>query len=207
MKGLMSTVSHHPHGGTRALTGLGVAVAGLTVALGLVVTGPSVAHAATVDAASNQYRVYLVLPGTTAGESTGKAKSTAPTVVREELSAFSFSTTAAAPGSADKAATPAASSATATMAINKASVQLLTSVAAASKLPVEVDFYNTAGSTLAFSYKFTNAVFTSYLLQDGASGDSVQVTFAYQQLEVEYLVPNSPGSPPVTYIIRKAPGS
>jgi hypothetical protein len=81
------------------------------------------------------------------------------------------------------------------MPINKASVQLLTSVAAAKRLSVEVDFYNTAGGALAFSYKFTNAVFTSYLLQDGSSGDSVQVTFAYQQLDVEYLVP---GSPPVT---------
>jgi type VI protein secretion system component Hcp len=200
MKGSMSTVSHYPLGGTRALIGL--AVAGLTVALGLVVTGPSVADAVTVDAASNPYVVYLVLPGGTVGET----KSTA-TATREELGAFSLSTTAAAPGSADKSATPAASSATATMAINKASVQLLTSVAAASKLSVEVDFYNTAGSTLAFSYKFTKAVFTSYLLQDGSSGGSVQVTFAYQQLEVEYLSANSPGSPPVTYIIRKAPGS
>jgi hypothetical protein len=206
----MSTVSHHPHRGTR-LIGLGVAVAGLTVALGLVVTGPSAAHAVTVGAASNQYVVYLVLPGTTAGGSTGEAKSTASTAVREELSAFSLSTTAAAPGSADKAATPAARSATATMAINKASVQLLNSVAAASKSSVEVDFYNAASSTLAFSYKFSKAVFTSYLLQDGSSGDSVQVTFAYQKLEVEYLVPSSPNSPgsvpPVTYIIGKALGS
>ena len=56
---------------------------------------------------------------------------------------------------------------------------------------------------LAFSYKFTKAIFTSYLLQDGSSGDSVQVTFAYQQLEVDYFVPNSSGSPPVTYIIEK----
>ena len=202
----MSTVSHHPHRGTR-LIGLVVAVAGLTVALGLVVTGPSAAHAVTVGAASNQYAVYLVLPGTTAGGSTGEAKSTASTAVREELSAFSLFTA----GSADKAATPAASSATATMAINKASVQLLNSVAAASKLSVEVDFYNAASSTLAFSYKFTKAVFTSYLLQDGSSGDSVQVAFAYQQLEVEYLIPSSPNSPgsvpPVTYIIGKALGS
>jgi len=205
----MSTVSYHPHRGTRALIGLGVgvAVAGLTVALGLVVTGPSVAHAVPVDAASNQYVVYLVLPGTTAGESTGAAKSTVPTPVREELSAFSLSTTAAAPGSAGKAATPAASSATATMAINKASVQLLSSVAAANKLSVEVDFLKTASSAPTFSYKFTKAVFTSYLLQDGPSGGSVQVTFAYQQLEVDYSGTNSPGSTPVTYIIKKAPGS
>ena len=202
----MPTVSHHPHRGTR-LIGLGVPVAGLSVALGLVLTGPSVADAVTVDATINQLEVYLVLPGTTAGKSTGEAKSTASTAVREELSAFSLFTA----GSADKAATPAASSATATMAINKASVQLLNSVAAASKLSVEVDFYNAASSTLAFSYKFTKAVFTSYLLQDGSSGDSVQVAFAYQQLEVEYLIPSSPNSPgsvpPVTYIIGKALGS
>jgi hypothetical protein len=202
----MSKVSCHPHRGIRALIGLGVAVAVLTVALGLVVTGPSVAHAVTVDSPSNQYVVYLVLPGATAGESTGEAKSTASTTVREELSAFSLSTTAAAPGSADRAATPAASSAAATMAINKASVELLNSVAATSKLSVEVDFDSTASGALAFSYKFTQAVFTSYLLQDGSSGDSVQVTFAYRQLEVDYLIPNSPGSPPVTYILKKAPG-
>jgi flagellar capping protein FliD len=181
------------------------------VALGLVLTGPSVADAVTVDATINQLEVYLVLPGTTAGKSTGEAKGTAAAAEREKLSAFSLSTTAAVPGSADKAATPAASSATATMAINKASVQLLSSVAAASKLSVEVDFLNTASNSLAFSYKFTKAVFTSYLLQDGSSGDSVQVTFAYQQLEVEYITqssPNTPSSvPPVTYIIGKALGS
>jgi hypothetical protein len=207
---LMGTVSHHRHGGTQALIGLGVAVAGLTVALGLALTGPSVAGAATAAAASNQYQVYLVLPGTTAAKVTGEAKSTPSTAVREELSAFSLYTTAAAvPGSADKAATPAASSATATMAINKASVQLLSSVAAASKMSADVDFYDTASGALAFSYKFTNAVFTSYLLQDVPSGSSVQVTFAYQQLEVDYITvtPNSPASPPVTYIIKKAPGS
>jgi hypothetical protein len=203
----MSTVSNHPHRGTR-LIGLGVAVAGLSVALGLVLTGPSVADAVTADATINQLEVYLVLPGTTAGGSTGEAKGTVPTPVSEKLSAFSLATTAAVPGSADKGATPAASSAIATMAINKASVQLLSSVAAASKLSVEVDFLNTASNSLAFSYKFTKAVFTSYLLQDGSSGDSVQVTFAYQQLEVEYLSPDTPGSvPPVTYIIGKALGS
>jgi type VI protein secretion system component Hcp len=205
----MGTVSHHRHGGTRALIGLGVAVAGLTVGLGLALTGPSVADAATAAAASNQYQVYLVLPGTTAGKVTGEAKSTPSTAVREELSAFSLYTTAAAPGAADKAATPAASSASATMAINMASVQLLRSVAAASKMSADVDFYDTATGALALSYKFTDAVFTSYLLQDGPSGSSVQVTFAYQQVEVDYITvtPNSPASPPVTYIIKKAPGS
>jgi hypothetical protein len=206
---LMGTVSHHRHGGTRALTGLGAAVAGLTVALGLALTGPSVADAATAVAAGNQYQVYLVLPGTTAAKVTGEAKSSPSTAVREELSAFSLYTTAAAPGAVDKAATPAASSASATMAVNMASVQLLSSVAAASKMSADVDFYDTASGALAFSYKFTNAVFTSYLLQDGPSGSSVQVTFAYQQLEVDYITvtPNSPASPPVTYIIKKAPGS
>ena len=106
----MGTVSHHRHGGTQALIGLGVAVAGLTVALGLALTGPSVAGAATAAAASNQYQVYLVLPGTTAAKVTGEAKSTPSTAVREELSAFSlYTTAAAAAGAADKAATPAAS--------------------------------------------------------------------------------------------------
>jgi hypothetical protein len=169
------------------------------MALVLVVMGPSVAHAATVDAASNPLVVYLVLPSGTAGES----KSTATTTV-EELSAFSLSTAAPAPGSAGKPATPASSSATATMAINRESVQLLTSVTAARKLSLEVDFDKSVGGALVFSYKFTNATFTSYLLQDGSSGDSVQVTFAYQQLEVDYV---SIDSPPVTYIIGKAPGS
>ena len=196
----MSTASHHPHRGRRGPLGLGVVVAGLTVALGLVVMGPSLANAATADAASNPFVVYLVLPSGTAGES----KSTATTVTREELSGFSLSTAAPAPGSGGKAATPASSSATASMAINRASVQLLTSVTSASKLSLEVDFYNSGGSALVFSYKFTKATFTSYLLQDGSSGDSVQVTFAYQQLEVDY---GSQDSPPVTYIIGKAAGS
>jgi hypothetical protein len=80
----------------------------------------------------------------------------------------------------------------------------LTSVAGASKLSLEVDFYNSGGSALVFSYKFTKATFTSYLLQDGSSGDSVQVTFAYQQLVVDYV---SVDSPSPTYTIGKAAGS
>ena len=196
----MSTASHHPHRGSRGPLGLGMVVAGLTVALGLVVVGPSSANAATADAASNTFVVYLVLPSGTAGES----KSTATTVTREELSGFSLSTAAPARGPGGKAATPANSSATASMAINRASVQLLTSVAGASKLSLEVDFYNSGGGALVFSYKFTKATFTSYLLQDGSSGDSVQVTFAYQQLVVDYV---SVDSPSPTYTIGKAAGS
>src|SRR5271170_70246 len=73
--GLMSIASHHPHRGPRGMLGLGVVVAGVTVALSLVVMGPSVALAAAGDPASNPFVVYLVLPNGTAGES----KSTATT--------------------------------------------------------------------------------------------------------------------------------
>jgi hypothetical protein len=203
----MSTLNRQTHRGAQ-LVGLGTGAAGIAVALSLVGTGSSAAHAATVGAASNQYAVDLVLPGTGARGSVGEAKSTAPATVIEELSAFSLSTAAAALGSAGKTASPAASSATATMAINQESVELLGSVAAARKLAIEVDFRNQVSGTLAFSYKFSGAVFTSYLLQDGPSGDSVQVTFAYQQLEVEYFAASSTNTsssvPPVSYVIGKA---
>jgi hypothetical protein len=195
----MSTVSHGSHRGAGALLALGVGVAGLTVALGLVVAGPSAARAATANAASNQYKVYLVLPSNMGG------KSTAPTAVKELLSAFSLSTVAAAPGSTGKPATPASSSASATMAINQASVKLLTFLAAATKSSPDVDFFNSSSGAKVFSYQFTNAVFTSYLLQDGPTGDSVQVTFGYQRLQVDYYA-GSPNGSPVTYVIGKAPG-
>jgi hypothetical protein len=169
----MSTVSHGSHRGAGALLALGVGVAGLTVALGLVVAGPSAARA--------------------------------PTAVKELLSAFSLSTVAAAPGSTGKPATPASSSASATMAINQASVKLLTFLAAATKSSPDVDFFNSSSGAKVFSYQFTNAVFTSYLLQDGPSGDSVQVTFGYQRLQVDYYA-GSPNGSPVTYVIGKAPG-
>ena len=191
----MWTVSHGSHRGAWALLALGVGVAGLTVALGLVVAGPSAARAATANAASNQYKVYLVLPSNLGGK----------TAVTELLSAFSLSTVAAAPGSTGKPATPASSSASATMAINQASVKLLTFLAAATKSSPDVDFFNSSSSAKVFSYQFTNAVFTSYLLQDGPTGDSVQVTFGYQRLQVDYYA-GSPNGSPATYVIGKAPG-
>jgi type VI protein secretion system component Hcp len=188
------------------LVGLGLALGGLATVAGLVLTVPPAAHAAAADAAGNQYVIYLVLPNSAVGESAEEAKSAGPSSVIEVLSGFSLASAAATSASGGRLAVPASSSATATMGINKASVLLLTSVAAGSRLSLEVDFHNSGGA-LAFSYKFTNAVFTSYLLADEPTGESVQVSFAYQRLEVEYASTGSQNGPPPTYVITKGPGS
>jgi hypothetical protein len=60
----------------------------------------------------------------------------------------------------------------------------LTSATTATKLAFDVEFYK--GTTLVFSYDFTNSVLTNYLLEDGSSGESVQVTFASQKITINY---------------------
>ena len=129
----MSTVSHHPHRGPRALIGLGVVWRFRPHrGPGLGSDGPVGGKCGHGGRGEQPVRGLF---GPTERHCGGKHRARArPTPVREELSAFSLSTRQPPRGRPARPQRRPASSATATMAINRASVQLLSSVAAGEQI-------------------------------------------------------------------------
>jgi type VI protein secretion system component Hcp len=63
---------------------------------------------------------------------------------------------------------------------------------------VQVVFTRAAGGKAAtyFTYTFRNVAISSYQLEDDSTGASVQITFAYQSIAINYAQGTTPGSPP-----------
>jgi type VI protein secretion system component Hcp len=90
------------------------------------------------------------------------------------------------------------------MAIDASSVGLLNDVSTNTSLKLAVDFWRPGAAgvpTRFLIYAFTNAVFTSYLLQDGPTGESVQVVFTFQKIQASILGANGPASATDTWSV------
>jgi type VI protein secretion system component Hcp len=130
------------------------------------------------------YEVFLVLPDGAPGVAKTSSSSKG-----EPLTAFTLSVAAsgAPSGSLGLGAGQLGQStqASATMAIDPTSISLMQEVSTAQALTLEVDFWKSnKGALVRFlTYKFANAAITSYVLQDSATGQSVQIAFTFKQIQ------------------------
>jgi type VI protein secretion system component Hcp len=186
-------------GRRRAILGAGV-LAPVVAGAALVSGTASPVYAAT----SNPISVFMLVPGLT-GESAQKATENPATKNYEKLVGFSLSETPAATVGSSKGIGRTTAEVTATMPIDSFSVHLLDDITGG--LPpnksITVELLRTSvnkqlGSVgseeLFLTYNFKDVVFGNYLLQDDATGDSVQVTFQSLEMTVAYNSAGTSGS-------------